>query len=100
MLQKIVTWLEAHMGSCSFQELAGIECPGCGIQRSIIALLKGDFPGSILLFPALLPLLGMFAFLSIHLVFKLKHGAFVLKIFYITNTAIIIGNYLYHLITH
>ncbi len=100
MLQKIIAWLESHMGSCSFQEHAGISCPGCGIQRSIIALLKGDILESILLFPALLPLIGMFALLGIHLVFRLKHGALVLKIFYITNTAIIIGNYIYQLIIH
>ena len=100
MAQKIITWLEAHMGTCSFQEHSGISCPGCGIQRSIIALLKGDFLESILLFPALLPLFGMFAFLSIHMVFRLKHGALVLKIFYITNTAIIICNYIYQIIIH
>ena len=100
MMLKIINWFEAHMGTCSFQEHAGVVCPGCGIQRSIIALLKGEILESILLFPALLPLFGMFAFLTIHLVFRLKHGALILKIFYITNTAIILGNYIYHIIIH
>ena len=100
MILKIITWFESHMGTCSFQEHTGVSCPGCGIQRSIIALLKGDFAESILLFPALLPLLGMFAFLGIHLVFNLKHGALLLKIFYITNAFLIVGSFFYKIIIH
>ena len=100
MLLKIVTWLESHQGTCSFREHTGIDCPGCGLQRSILALLRGDLVESILQFPALLPLMAMFIFLGIHLVFKLKHGAFVLKVFYITNISIIVLNYIYKLIIH
>ncbi len=100
MYLKIIFWLESHQGTCSFREHAGIDCPGCGLQRSILALLRGDLVESILQFPALLPLLAMFAFLSIHLVFKLKHGAIVLKMFYITNISIIVLNYIYKIIIH
>jgi hypothetical protein len=100
MLLKIITWLESHQGTCSFREHAGIDCPGCGLQRSILTLLRGDLVESILQFPALLPLVTMFVFLGIHLVFKLKHGALVLKVFYITNISIIILNYIYKLIIH
>lgn len=100
MLQRIITWLESHMGTCTFQEHGGISCPGCGLQRSIIALLKGNLWESILYFPALLPLITMFAFLGIHLIFKLKHGALILKILYITNISLILGNYIVKLIIH
>ena len=100
MIHKIITWLESHMGTCTFREAGGLECPGCGIQRSIISLLKGEILESILLFPALLPLIAMFGFLGIHLMFTLKHGALVLKIFYITNTVLILGNYIYQIIIH
>jgi hypothetical protein len=100
MLLKIITWLESRQGTCSFREHAGIDCPGCGLQRSILALLRGDLVESILQFPALLPLMAMFILLGIHLVFKLKHGAFVLKVFYITNISIILLNYIFKLIIH
>ncbi len=100
MLQKFITWLESHQGTCSFREHAGIDCPGCGLQRSILALLQGDVMQSILQFPALLPLTAMFVFLGIHLIFKLKHGAFVLKVFYIANISIIVLHYIYKLIIH
>jgi hypothetical protein len=100
MLLKIINWLESHQGSCSFREHAGIDCPGCGLQRSILALLRGDLGESFLQFPALLPLAAMFIFLGIHLVFKLKHGALVLKMFYISNVSIIVLHYIYKLIVH
>ena len=58
-MPKIITWLEAHMGTCTFKEATGLVCPGCGIQRSIIALLKGDILECIMLFPALLPVIAM-----------------------------------------
>jgi hypothetical protein len=100
MLLSVITWLESHQSTCSFREMTGIECPGCGLQRSILALLRGDLAGSILQFPALLPLAAMFLFLGIHLVFKLKHGALILKIFYIGNISLIVLNYVCKIIIH
>lgn len=34
-----VTW----MPKCPFRELTGLECPACGNQRALHALLHGDF---------------------------------------------------------
>jgi len=51
----MIDWLEAHMGTCAFVTYFNIECPGCGIQRAFIALLRGDTALSFRLFPALLP---------------------------------------------
>lgn len=94
MLNKVITWAESHMGTCRFHQETNLACPGCGLQRAVIALLKGDLVESFLLFPALLPLLAMFIFLGVHLMFRLKHGALVLKIMYISNVSIIIINYI------
>ncbi|MBK8496487.1 MAG: DUF2752 domain-containing protein [Chitinophagaceae bacterium] len=38
---------------------------GCGMQRSFILLMKGDL-GSFMMFPALIPIILLFAFLSAH----------------------------------
>lgn len=34
--------ISANNGLCSFKEITGLECPGCGGQRSIYHLLHGD----------------------------------------------------------
>ena len=100
MLDSIISWMESHMGTCSFHEHTQLACPGCGLQRALIALLKGDLAESLLLFPALIPLMVMFSFLGVHLFFKLRHGAIALKIMYITNASIILINFIVKLIIH
>ncbi len=48
------------MLSCSWKEHLGIECPGCGAQRSFLELINGNFSESIRLFPALIPVIITF----------------------------------------
>lgn len=93
-----IHWLEQHQGACFYKKFLGIECPGCGMQRSFIALLKGDLVLSFQLFPALIPLLSMFVFLFLHLIFKFKKGAQILLFWFIMNTVIIVISYVLKLI--
>lgn len=32
---------------CLIQRLTGIPCPGCGMTRAVLALLRGDFAGAL-----------------------------------------------------
>ena len=43
----IIDWLQKHMIPCFSKKYLGIECPGCGLQRSFIALLKGNIVESL-----------------------------------------------------
>ncbi|NSW45800.1 MAG: DUF2752 domain-containing protein [Bacteroidales bacterium] len=90
----IIQWLEDHQGACFYKKFLGIECPGCGMQRSLIALLKGNIVESLQLFPALIPLILMFIFLILHLKFQFKHGARILIFWFIINTLIILVSYI------
>lgn len=96
----MIEWLENHQQACFYKSIFGIECPGCGMQRAFIELLKGNFCQSFLLFPALMPVLIMFAFLVLHLIFKFKQGARILLYMFIGNTSIVIFSYLYKIINH
>jgi len=61
---------------CSWKETFGIECPSCGAQRSFLELIHGHILDSILLFPALLPLMSVALLTIIHLIHPLKNGPY------------------------
>jgi len=86
-------WLEDHFLTCPIKEDTGLDCPGCGLQRSFVALLEGDMAGSIAMYPALLPMLLMLVVLVAHLIFKFQHGATWLKGLFIFNVVVIVINY-------
>ena len=86
------------MLSCPFKELTGYECPGCGIQRSFVALLKGDFIEAAIIFPAIFPLVFMVLFLPIHIRFNFHFGAHILKSTYILVASLMVGNFLLKLL--
>lgn len=90
-----IHWLEHHLIACPFKKITGIDCPGCGLQRSLVALLKGDLAASIKFYPATLPILFLGVFTLIHLKFDFKNGALIIKGMYILATVIIIINYIY-----
>ena len=90
-----VDWLEKRQAPCFYKSVFGIECPGCGMQRAIIALLRGDLQESLKLYPALIPTMILIAFLAIHIFFKLKNGAKILLYMFIVNAVIIVLSYLY-----
>jgi hypothetical protein len=89
----IIRWLEQHMLNCPSKQFLHIECPGCGFQRSFIALLKGDLLQSLSLYPATLPLLGMLVYTFLHVKFKFVNGARNLKYFQLICAVIIVISY-------
>lgn len=98
MLDKIIAWLESHFLACPYKKYFDIDCMGCGMQRSVIELLKGNFMESFYLYPALLPLIVMLLILPLHLIFKFKHGASMLKYLFIFNISIVVISYLVKLL--
>ena len=91
--------LESMMIGCPSQHYLGIRCPGCGMQRSILALLQGRVVESISLYPALIPILLMLIYLGLHLTYKYEHGAKRLVQIFITVSLIIVTSYVYKIIT-
>ncbi|MGB4843073.1 MAG: DUF2752 domain-containing protein [Ferruginibacter sp.] len=94
----IINWLETHQLPCMFKAVTHIDCPGCGIQRSFILLIKGDVAGSFLLYPALIPIIFLFIFLAVHVTKKMRYGTAVLKYTYIFCAGLIMVSYIYKLI--
>lgn len=67
-------WLEDHSLPCIFRMMFHVDCPGCGFQRSLLALLRGDIYNSIRLYPGLLPMLLFFTFLLADRKFRFRHS--------------------------
>lgn len=93
-MNKIADWLQNHQLTCYYRQLSGIDCPGCGMQRSFIVLLRGNFMESFILYPALLPALFTLTLTALHLIFKFKNGAAAIKYSFIITMVIVTINYI------
>ncbi len=90
-----LNWLENHLLPCPFKAVTGMDCPGCGLQRSFLALLQGNLHESFHLYPALLPVIFTFIFLFLHLKFRFVNGAKLLMVFYIFTASTIVVSYIF-----
>lgn len=88
------------MLACPSKKWLHLECPGCGLQRSVIALLRGDMHTSLSLYPATIPLLTLLMFGALHLRFDFRHGATVVKYLYMGTAAIVFVFYIYKVLNH
>ncbi|MCX7862539.1 MAG: DUF2752 domain-containing protein [Bacteroidales bacterium] len=93
-----VLWLENNQLPCFYKKYFHIECPGCGMQRALILLLKGKIWESIQTYPALLPMMLMVVLLIFHLLFKFKNGARILLYLFVINTAVIVVFYIFKIL--
>ena len=99
-MEEIIEWLKNHLLTCPSKHFLHIDCPGCGLQRSFISLLEGDFVKSFQMYPATAPILFCFIFTALHLKFKFKYGPEIIKGAYILAASTIVISYVYKIFTH
>lgn len=93
-------WIGQHLFTCPFKQHFGFDCPGCGFQRSVLALLKGDFILSFKLYPATIPLICLVVFTLLHLKTNFQFGAKAIKIAFSFIAVLVLINYIYKIYTH
>ncbi|HNW97866.1 MAG TPA: DUF2752 domain-containing protein [Bacteroidales bacterium] len=93
-------WLEQHTLPCFYHKYLGVDCPGCGMQRALIELLRGNLIESLKMYPALIPIIFILGYLIFHLIYKFRNGANVLKISFIFTSIIIVINFVVKLINY
>ena len=59
---------------CLNKKYLGFECMGCGLQRSIALILKGEFVDAFFMYPAIYPLIFLFGFLIINQFISFKYA--------------------------
>lgn len=93
-MPRLTDWLEQHQAACSWKANFGVECPGCGMQSAFIELLKGHLAESVRVYPALIPMLVLFIFVALHLVFNFRKGAPAIKILFIFTASVMFIHFL------
>ncbi|WP_353196752.1 DUF2752 domain-containing protein [Parapedobacter defluvii] len=78
---------------CPFKALTGIDCPGCGFQRSLLALLKGNWGESYHLYPPTVPLLIVLLYALVKWIGGFDKRDVVLKILAVACGWFVIGVY-------
>jgi Protein of unknown function (DUF2752) len=96
-MSAFTAWLEQHLLTCPIKAWCGCDCPGCGMQRSMLKLLEGDIIGSFSMHPAGMLVVALFIYLPLHLKFKFARGAQVIVVLYSLIFILTIANYIYKL---
>ena len=85
---------EDYMLPCLWKKHFGIECMGCGMQRSLSLVFQGEFVAAFKMYPAIYTLILLFAFLLLHIKFQFRRGAKILLALFVLNILIIVTNYI------
>ena len=86
--------LEDYMLPCLSKTFFGLECLGCGFQRSFVLLIHGNFIDAFKMYPAVYTLLGLFLFILINFKLKFKQSKKIISSLAYVNLSIMIINYL------
>lgn len=86
--------LEDYMLPCLNKKFLGFECMGCGIQRSVALLIRGEFVDAFFMYPAIYTLIGMLGFIIVNTFKNYKYGTKIITILALVNVIIIVSNFL------
>lgn len=91
--------MEEYMLPCLNKKYLGFDCMGCGIQRSIALLFKGEFTEAFFMYPGIYPLIALLGILLINQFTSLKYANKAINILAILTIATIVISYIIK-ITH
>lgn len=85
--------LDGYMLPCLNKTLFGMECLGCGIQRSVALIFQGQFIAAFKMYPAIYTLFLLALFLIFNLFITFKHDYKVKMGLIILNVVIVVVSY-------
>ena len=86
---------EDFMLPCMNKSLFGIECFGCGTQRALLLVFKGEFVQAFYTFPAIYTTILFFIIIGLHFLDKSRDYHKVIIFLAIINAIIMIISYFY-----
>ena len=91
--------MEEYMIPCMNKKIFGIDCPGCGTQRALALIFKGEFTDAFFMFPAIYTTILFFIILGLHFIDKTHNYHKMIVSLGIINGTIMVISYIYK-ITH
>ena len=85
--------IEKFMLPCFTKQFFGVDCPGCGLQRSLLFLFKGEFIDAFKMYPAIYPMIILFSFLLFGKFLKIKYANYITNVLMVTTVGVILVNY-------
>jgi hypothetical protein len=85
---------EDYMLPCLTKKFFGIECFGCGFQRSLSFVFQGEFVAAFKMYPAIYTLLVFGGFLIVNMFIKIKNAEKIKFILVVLNVVIIVTSYI------
>ncbi|WP_308993626.1 DUF2752 domain-containing protein [Mariniflexile litorale] len=79
---------------CLNKKLFGFECMGCGLQRSFLLIIQGDFTAAFNMYPAIYALIPLVVFTTASLFFKFKYSNKIINTLAIASVIIIIVSFI------
>lgn len=79
---------------CLNKMLFGVECLGCGFQRAVVFLVKGEFAAAFFMYPAVYSLLILVFFLLFNFFITFKNARLIKMTLIILNVLIIVTSYI------
>ncbi|MFI0491063.1 DUF2752 domain-containing protein [Flavobacterium sp.] len=87
--------LEKYMIPCLSKTLFGVECLGCGFQRSFLLLLNGKFAAAFEMYPAIYAVLIFSGIVGLHFLDKSHNYRKLLFIMAIITGLFMVVGYIY-----
>ncbi len=79
---------------CLNKRLFGVDCLGCGAQRALILIFKGDFIEAFKMYPAIYTLLLLCAFLIFNTFYRFKNDRTIKIVLIGVNILIVVISYI------
>lgn len=87
--------IERYLLPCLNKNIFGIDCLGCGLQRSFIQMIEGNFTSSFIQFPALYTTLLFILAVGLHFVDKSRNYSKLLIGTALANAIVMVSAYLF-----
>jgi len=93
-LTTLLLLMEDFMLPCLNKKFFGINCPGCGAQRSLSLLFHGEIAEAFQMYPATFTLIPLLGFLLADNFFNIKYANKIIITLMVSSVVLILGNYI------